>query len=751
MTATALEFFEVILKPCTRTYGVAPCAAAIGSTGSYKCYNSPATCQDAAHFSAGEQLVRWASASGDLPMDADAIPSLKGLQVRPQKLNPGESLGIRESVTASFGDHPHNDVGFDKYLASRDFNAYTKGTFWRKFYARWPNLKGLECRTVRGFSNQNIEDMERRYYIVDSTNGPDNSGNFSITAKDVLTFLDGDKAQAPKLSPGLLVADLTDVGTTLTLTPPGIGNLSYPASGLASIGDEVVTFTRSADVVTLTGRGLRGSKQDAHDLGSTFQISLNYTAEEPSYIFNDLISNFTDTPADYLDYAAWSAETSANIGRLYSGSVMKPTAVKKLAEELIAQVGLIVHTDTRAKKIALQALRNVAPLTQWDDNVFLKGSITGSIDQESRVTEVLFYYGQKNPLKKIDEDENYQAILNTVYSNAQDALEGAPAAIQKIYSRWITVGNRPAAIAISQLMVGRYGRAPKNISFSLPKTIEPLPAKTVSISSRVFEDSQGDVAPAVPYLITRVESRLTEYVVQAEQINVPLIAPGGPRIVYVDTSAFNINLKDLHDAIYLPATSGDEVVFIFSEGVTIGSTSTGAFAATNGGWPSGVDVSLDFRGGVIEGAGGQGGFAWLATMHGGNGPAFSGGKAFYTASPVTLINPKIWGGGGGGSYGTAPLGGRSYGGGGAGYAPGMGGSEGYQGVAGLGNGTKTAGGHGGKVNGDGGGVGGGDGGGPGLPGVSVGFAVGGAAGTAIDGISQCTITGTNDIRGPQIN
>jgi hypothetical protein len=730
-----VEYFELILKPCSLTYGVAPCTAALGTTGSAKCYQSPATCQSPANFAAGEQLVRWCTPSGTADLSVDAIPTLKSASVTPQKLMPGESMGQRESLSVSFVNHQHNDVWFDKYLADRGFNPFNQGTFWPKFAARWPNLKGLECRFVRGLVGQNLNDMERRYYIVDKTSGPDNSGNFSITAKDALTLVDNEKSTAPGISPGLLLTGISESDTTLTLTPTGIG-AQYPASGLASIGDEAVRFTRVGDVITLTARGEFRSEQRDHEEGSTFQMALEFVSVEPSTIINTILE-YTDLPAEYYNLAAWTAETETHCGRLYTGRIMKPTGVKTLIDELINQVGLIFNCDTITKKISLQVLRNTPSLNAFNDDVFLKGSVDVDRNEDARATQVIFYYGQKNPLKKLDDTENYQAILNTVYTNAQDALEDAPASIRKIYSRWISTNNRPAANAVSQLIVSRYGRAPKEVSFALPRHISPQLGAVVSLQTRAIEDAQGLPAPAEPYLITRVEPRAAAYGVQAQQLNYSLTAPIGDRIVNIDNPGYNLNLKALHDAIYLPAESGDTVIFILTDGGKIGSLSNTLYAARNEGWASGVIVKIDFRGGKIAGVGGDSGVIW---NNGYGRSATAGGPGFYTDGPVELINPIIHSGGGGGAYGNGGSG-DTWGGAGAGYPPG----RAY--LNSIGAATETTGGTGGHT---GTATDGGAGGDVGQPGTTVLSNAGGAAGIAINGIAFCTITGTSDIQGPQV-
>lgn len=83
-----------------------------------------------------------------------------------------------------------------------------------------------------------------------------------ITAKDILDLADNDKAVIPSPSTGKLAA-MTAVDMTATLTPAGIGS-EYPASGMVRIGRELMTLTRSGDVLTLT------RAQDGTGCGDTY-------------------------------------------------------------------------------------------------------------------------------------------------------------------------------------------------------------------------------------------------------------------------------------------------------------------------------------------------------------------------------------------------------------------------------------------------------------------------------------------------
>lgn len=739
-----ITFSELVLRPCAHTYGNAPCNAELGVTGQFKCYNSPRTCQDPENFEPGaEQIIRWAEPTESLDANAyDFIPSQTGVETRTQVINPGESLGERESVTVTYNNHRHNDVGFDKYIADRGFNTYESGTFWGKFYARWPNITGCEFRVVRGHVGQSIEAMERRYYIVESTAGPSNKGSYQITAKDALKVLDGDKAQAPAVSNGVLSATLAEGATSLTLVPAGVGD-EYPSEGLASIGDEVVSYTRSGDSITLTGRGLRGTEDSEHEKDETFQQALVFDSEEPSTIFKTLLE-YGSVPAEYLDLPEWTAETTQHIGRLYSAEIMKPTAVKKLLDELIQQVGLIAWTDVVAKKIRLRSMRAFIPQLSLTDDHFLSGSVTASPQSAKRVSLVLTYYGQKNPLEKIDEEQNYRAILGTVDDSPAAAIEGLTPAIRKIYSRWITIFNRPAAGYINSAILARYAAAPRKIKFNLPLDIEPVMGAAVGISSRIFEDAQGLPSEPITAQIVSLEKAKAFYRCEAEELNFVRQAVDGERVIYIDDRVYNVNLRHIHDSIYTPPNEGDEVLVIVSAGASVGSVDHRP-AFDVGSWPEGVLITLVVEG-RIQGRGGHGGSSHaFADNTGGDGYT-----AIYTRYPITIDNTtgKIYGGGGGGGgrYFIDPVTGNietSAGGGGAGDLGGeRSGGSGAGGIYVSAPGTPTEGGSGAQLGGKGG-----DPGEDGEPASGTGGASGGTRGAAVNGNTFVTWVEAGDVRG----
>lgn len=722
-----LRYAELVIKPCSRTYGSSPCTAAVGVSGDFKCYNSPRTCQDPANYLAGgEQILRWSVPTSDLPIDIPSTPCITGITRRPLQIDPAEGLGVRESVTVSMHNFRTNDTEFDQYPDSRTFNPYNQGTYWGKFFSRWGSLEGYEFRTVDGVLGQDINDMTRRYYIVDGVAGPDSKGSVSFTVKDVVKFIDSDKSQWPLPNNGTCLSDILAADTSFNLSPFGIGDIEYPASGVASLGDEKVTFTRAGDVVTFTGRGLSGTPQEDHDEGTTLQVAAVFTAQDPAVIIRDLLEQATTIPAEYIDYATWKIEVDDFLGRLYSAEIMQPTAVSTLIQELVKEAGLIFFVDVIAKVLVLRVLRQEVPVLQINDDYILAGQIASRPMRDRRVSDVWVYYGKKNPLEAQTEKKNYRGVYAKASDDPVVALENNPPAIREIMSRWILLENLPAAQSVADRVISRYQKIPREVGFKVPSYYSVKLADVVSIQSHIFEDSQGVMAPAFSAQITSIDDSDGIISAVAEEVNFSEVEPPDPnlRIINVNSDVKNINLRTLHDLIYTPIIEGATVRLIVADGVKIGSV-TYDHALELGPWPASVTIEIDGTG-RIQGRGGD-----MATT------PIDGGTAMFIDRPVTIVGDvKIWGGGGNGG---AIIGSVSYAGGaGAGFSEGQPISSidateyGSNGIYSKGGDVGQAGEH------------------PPNNEHGIGYA-GGAAGIAIDGVSFVTITGTPDIRGPQVN
>lgn len=803
----ALTYVEVDVDRCSLTYGVAPCMAALGVTGDIKCFNSLGTCQDRANFTNSPVTLRFAQASDHLPSDIEIeAASIESVSYSPTLISLGEDLGQRASITVTFVDHRTSDTGpgGDPYLADRTYDPYSQGTFWGKFRARNPFQRGRKLRLIQGLVGQAIGDMDTRSFLIESFEGPGLDGRFTLTAKDALKVADGDRALAPLLSEGQLNAGITNVATSATLSPAGIGNTDYPTSGYLNIGGkEIVGFTRSGDSLTLT-RGQFDTTGVAHSAGDRCQLCLHYNADDPADIAYDLWVNYAGLDPAYANLADWQAETEAYYRRVNTALISEPTPVKTLLSELIQQVGMAMWWDDKEQKVRLQVLRAIATDAEtFDDSNIVENSVKVEEQPEKRITQVWTFFGLRTPLSPLGEPSSYRSSARTA---DLDAEENDGSNYKRIFSRWIPFGGSSAAQRVNEIQLGRFVTAPRKISLQLFRRGAETPelGEGVRVQSLAMQDATG-AYDSVPAQIVRLRPGDGLWDVDAEeQLFVDLSEDAlTTKTITIDSNIYDRNLRSMYDSLFPAPEAGDTVICYINTGVIVGATSTANRSFDVGSWPSvaatgnrhsnttldnlsintataGLTAGMFVRGtGIVNGtkiasiAGansvildtaasstGTGGALTFYTVmvevkvrgrvqgKGGNGgdagnAGQGGGKAFYTRYPIDLFLDVGSGaifGGGGGGGGGGSGGGSYGGGGGSGQVPGSGGS------GGSGNGvagTTEAGGNGPSVAGNGGG--------PGLSGQSGTGGSGGAAGGAIDGVSYVKKTGTGDIRGSQTN
>lgn len=565
----SVEIVEIDFPRCQLTYGNAPCTAQIGVTGTIKCFNTARTCQDRENYDEGIETIRFIRPSAD-PDSYSAIPSLRGISITPAVIEPGLSIGKRETAQVVFEDHPDSDVLTDPYFSERTYDPLAQGTFWGKIRARIPSLRGAELRIYRGEDGDDIADMDSWTYYIETIDGP-SSGRFTIKAKDPLKFLDGGRAQAPVVTPGVLGNALTDSSgdVVANLSPSGVGDAYYPSSGEVAIGgSEVCAFTRIGDVMTLT-RGQAGTDIEAHDEDEGMQLVLVYSGESPADIIYDLLTVYTDIDPLWIPLSDWQTEMANYINRLYTARIAEPTAVSVLINEIIEQVGLVMWADLMEERINLTALRPVSSTAEviTEDRI-VEGSFRSKEQLDKRVSQAWTYIGQRNPLAELTDRANYKSVVVSLDETGADEEYGNQPAIKKIFSRWITSSNRTAASRLNELLLARYRDPPRRISFHLWR--EDMPP-SLGRGSRVNHyELQSETGGSVNLSTQVVSLEATEEVFEIESEELDFTISTDQKIVFIDESGININLRELYDEIYGAPTIYDKVIFIIESGVVIG-------------------------------------------------------------------------------------------------------------------------------------------------------------------------------------
>lgn len=725
--------FTANFTPSTTEYGP--------QTSTIKCFNSIVTCQDRPDFTNVPVTLRFAVPTNYLPTDIDCIPSIKSIDFDPAVISLGENLGQRATLTVNFDDHRHSDTGdgFDKYLADRTYDPYSQGTFWGKFRARQPFVRGRNIRWIQGFLGDALEDMETRHYIIDSFSGPDNNGKFTVIAKDMLKLADGDRALAPAVSNGFLNASLTNVATSFTVAPSGVGS-EYAASGYIAIaGSEICSFTRSGDVFTIA-RAQLGTAASAHSAQDRVQTVLTYTSATPDVIIADLLHTYADVDLSFIPTADWATEISTYLNRLYTATIPQPTAVNDLISELIEQAGLSMWWDDRNQEIGMLVLRGLTYNTYlFSEDTVIADSFEVEEQPDLRLSQVHTYFGQINSLTSLTDKANYRSVSRIIDEQAEE--DYGSASIKEIFSRWIPALGRTVADRLGSILLARFKDPPRHIKIDTLRgsTPEILLARGYQTTSKFLQDETGAME-FVNMQVTRLKPSADVIQIEADEVIYTAATEDlVHRQIIIDTDTANVNLRTAHDLIFPVPDASVTVICTVNSGVRLSSAGNSLMSLDIGSWPAGVTIIVNIIGG-IRGAGGRGGDSF-------SNNAEAGGTAIYTRVPIKIALPSggtLWAGGGGGggtAYGGQASGSNlpSAGGGGGGIVGGIGGT----GAAQASPGTEFA---GGAASGPF--VFGGAGGGPGSAGAA-GFSgvvggvfyqgqPGGGAGNAIDGVSFVT-------------
>ena len=685
-------------------------------------------------------------------LEVDA-PSMSKPSVRPSQISLDGGIGVRASASVSFKEH-------------QDYVRFGTASTPKRFWPSWrANHKGYEGAAISLFSGYivngafDVVNFQKRDFILDSFSHSE--GGASITAKDTLKLASNDRAKAPRKSAGLLSADILLTDESVTLTPSGIGDSEYPASGWGRMGDEVVEFTRVGDVFTIT-RGQYNTLADDHSLNDVFQLCLYYNDSIPNINF-DLLTTYAGVNPAVIPKTAWDDEGDLYLPGLYEALITEPVGVTALLKELGESAPHYMYSDERTNLINLVAIKpppDTALVLTAEDNL-LEGSTSISDQTDMRISTVIVNFGQFDPTKELDESSNYRQAHVRFNPNAGTDYND----IEKykvINSRWISNDNRAAAVRLAARFGRRFADTPRKINFKLDaKDSDVWTGAPLFINSDLVVNDLGDrfnmpiqvlsVGESQSYNYSALEYGYGESLpedLDSEDPNQRLVVLSG-ELDQLKDGVTPRTLRDIYDELFVDVVDTYDVVFVFDASCVAGSSDNNEFAVDTGAWPellTGSPIKIDVRG-LLLGKGGDG------ASFGGDGE--NGGPALLLNADIRLTNTGIIGGGGGGGAGGSAGPSFGAGGGGAGYVNGLAGS----GTTGAFNiiqaqpGTNTTGGTGGSANNGGAEPQfaiGGNGGGLGANGT-VGFDISssfGAGGTAIDA-NGFTITylEAGDIRG----
>lgn len=545
---------------------------------------------------------------------------LKSISHSPVLLKPGEAMAKNAGVTVTIQD---NEDG-DQYAVPYPSQRSNLSTLLRRLNARVGGyLRNRKMITYSGFSENSSFDEANciaREYVIDSFNISDDD-SVTITGKDPLILSEESKSKAPQVSAGVLLADITNASTEITLKNFLIGEYGNDTdTGTVNIDSELIDYTVTdsvAGVLAINARGVAGSEQKDHKINASVQWVLTRENFNPIEFIVDLLQDYTNIePRFFGDYTSAINAVQSSVGKVY---INKSESVSKLINEIIqswAENNIAIYFDEVAQQIRIKASGDFSqqPVTITDTSI-KRDTIRIDSGDRDQVTRAAIGFAPFDASKKTN-DENSSVIYQSINIGLELTGTLEPQEAKTFYSRFLTDSDTDVSIA-----VGGIGRV-ANVNLKPPKTYtftvdyESVGAvdgglveegEIINLTTETNIDDDGlpmsenlqilSIKDNPDNKTATLKARLYQDIVNQADFD-----------FIIDENKENYVLSD----DFAPA-AGSYKVFV-SSNVTIGATSTASFAFDTGTQAVGVELEIIVRGQILGagGSGANGGFA-LAT------------------------------------------------------------------------------------------------------------------------------------------
>lgn len=501
---------EIDIPQCTLTYGTSPCTAAIGVTGTDRCYNTFKTCQIRSVFAPATKTYRWSNVPIRDPSLFPCVPGITTIAHAPTLIQPGKGIGTRAQATVSISDGPFPDFGIDPYVGDRSYDVVRQGTFWGKWLARNQFYSNRVARLKYGFLNPDGSYDSTSFttytYIVDSIDWDTNSAGVIVSLLDVLKLASDEKAQCPAPSNmflGTAILSTDPPGTLVTMTPAGIVASVFGADGSQGtmiIDNELIGYqviNTAIDEISLTVRAAYRTVTDDHALGNKVQLCAVFNNQNIAQVIYTLLVTYGNVPAGYINFSDWQAETLAWLsGVTIDAVIASVTGVTDLLNDLCAHGLCYIWWNERTAMVDFRAVRPGLPseITALSDKNFLQAQSSVSTYSKDRISAAVVYWGIVDNTKNLSDSANYIGGIGIDDTDASGPNEYQVSATTFIYSRWIQ--DQDTAEIIANRIVNRYRDDLIQFKFQLdPRDAIPWTGDPITITSRYFQGVDG--APAV--------------------------------------------------------------------------------------------------------------------------------------------------------------------------------------------------------------------------------------------------------------
>ena len=468
------------------------------------CYGTPATTQGTG-LTFTIRTRRFASATAPRPWELDAIPCVSDVRFETARLKIGESLGSFGQVTITLADFADDDRLEDPFFTERP--AAPVGTYFARLLARNPYWQGRALRLWTGSATDGFDPAngEWRHYQIRSLTRS-NRSTWQLTAVSPLQLANLRNAKAPRALGWRLAYALPAGATTAIIEGHETAD---PSDGLCRLGDELCSFTRVGEVLTL-GRGQFATQPEDHEAGDAVKLALHFQDASIPTILRTLLVDHGGIDPAFIPDADWQAESDRWLAqyRLSPLPISEPVGVVALVNELCEQAGLFLWYDERSRSLRLQAIRpvGIGSIRNLSDDDLI-GEVELDPDPADRVSRVVLLYARRDVLGGMDNEAEFRRrLIGQGFGEGPQAY-GEPA-LRTISSRWFTESDdalaaRTAFTIAQQLQDGRVG-----IGFTVSKRHSDLDlGNVVKLVCRDLTDAAGKPKATLAIITGRSPSR----------------------------------------------------------------------------------------------------------------------------------------------------------------------------------------------------------------------------------------------------
>jgi hypothetical protein len=470
VTKEPRTLFVITADKCSRVYGIAPCIAALGVTGSAKCYNTRKTCQDPPNYNKTTVEIKLGLHGQTNPLPGETVRPLISSEPKHQTTEIDPRAEIKSFRNASLSiklyDETDNDIGIDPYVSER---TSLQGTFWRNWLAR-NFYQGRPCELKRGFKGLAESDYVSSKYMIESIVGPHSDGTYTLTAKDILKK--ADKVKIPAPSSGKLAADISAVVTSITLDD----STGYPAPATTfyiRISDEIIEISANntgTGVLTVAPSGravaIWNTIAETHDEGDKVQLCYAKVGVNVWDIQNDIMQNEVGILAADIDVTGNQTEADIWLQRFsFTGMVSKPVKASLLLTELCVQSNSFLFWSEDEQKVLLRAMK-IPPVTPTilNETEHLK-DLRVNPNEASRISRAYIYHSRRTGIGDMDKPESFARIEIAADLDAESVDQFGEPALREIFGRWIYEDN--IASRLTSLLMRRFRNRARVLEFLL--------------------------------------------------------------------------------------------------------------------------------------------------------------------------------------------------------------------------------------------------------------------------------------------